>query len=532
MKHSMFTKVLAVVLTFALLIPGGALLASAACEHANWHWETIKEADCSTQEDGEEQKICDDCGETIATETILWTDAHDYSVKVVTKEPTCTEVGEAKYHCSKCDDVEPATYEVKPLGHNKVWQIAYEPTADHPGLKIEICTRCGEQFEAETFEQHEHECEREYPDDSAGTVTLIAPTCTQDGERGLLCKSCHAVFATEPIEATGHYSAQWTDYMMGEYPVESYIGFTNVVTTMPTCTKDGVITFLCDKCGEVVRSYPLDATGHYNYYLSDYYSDPDTELEDYIGKTNVVTTPATCTKDGEISFLCDECGTAIRTYPLEKTGHTFGYEQAVVDATCVTKGRMGSYCATCGELYETKEIEPLDHDYGEWTPNGDKTHSRSCSRCQFTDKATCKFNATVTPPTCTEGGYTTYVCTDCGFTFKDDFTDPLGHDWGAWTDDGDETHSRVCARCGEKETEAHCFGEWEYNHDAKFFKNGTKSMTCDVCGKVVTEKAQHTAWIWHVFYPLILWIGSIAHKGAFISSLGWFLPWLNIKPKI
>ena len=138
----------------------------------------------------------------------------------------------------------------------------------------------------------------------------------------------------------------------------------------------------------------------------------------------------------------------------------------------------------------------------------------------------------MTPPTCTEGGYTTYVCADCGFTYKDDFTDALGHDWGAWTDDGDETHSRVCARCGEKETEAHCFGEWVYNHDAKFFKNGTKSMTCEICGKVVTEKAKFTAWIWHLFYPIILWVGTIVHKSVFLGSLSWFLPWLNIQPKM
>ena len=102
----------------------------------------------------------------------------------------------------------------------------------------------------------------------------------------------------------------------------------------------------------------------------------------------------------------------MRTYTLKPTGHTDGYQKEIKAATCMTAGEMGTYCANCGVLLSMAVIEALGHDYGEWTPNGDKTHSHSCSRCQFTDKATCKFNATVTNPTCTEGGYTTYVCTD------------------------------------------------------------------------------------------------------------------------
>ena len=41
------------------------------------------------------------------------------------------------------------------------------------------------------------------------------------------------------------------------------------------------------------------------------------------------------------------------------------------------------------------------------------------------------YSEVVTPPTCTEGGYTTYTCS-CGDTYVDNQTDPLGHDWGEW----------------------------------------------------------------------------------------------------
>lgn len=67
------------------------------------------------------------------------------------------------------------------------------------------------------------------------------------------------------------------------------------------------------------------------------------------------------------------------------------------------------------------------------------------------------FVATVTPPTCTEGGYTTYTCA-CGESYVGDETDALGHDFGEWTlttpptahETGVET--RTCTRCDATQT--------------------------------------------------------------------------------
>ncbi len=65
--------------------------------------------------------------------------------------------------------------------------------------------------------------------------------------------------------------------------------------------------------------------------------------------------------------------------------------------------------------------------------------------------------ATVTPPTCTEQGYTTYTC-HCGASYVEDYTDALGHNFGDWqsvtepdcTEDGLER--RDCTRCDHYET--------------------------------------------------------------------------------
>ena len=63
MKHRMLTKALAVFLAVAILIPGGTLLVSAECDH-------------------------------------------DFSVKEVVSEATCTTDRVLHYRCSKCDEVE------------------------------------------------------------------------------------------------------------------------------------------------------------------------------------------------------------------------------------------------------------------------------------------------------------------------------------------------------------------------------------------------------------------------------------------
>ena len=68
------------------------------------------------------------------------------------------------------------------------------------------------------------------------------------------------------------------------------------------------------------------------------------------------------------------------------------------------------------------------------------------------------YTAVVTPPTCTEKGYTTHTCT-CGHSYVDTYTDALGHAWdgGKVTKQPTETETGVktftCTRCGETRTE-------------------------------------------------------------------------------
>ena len=67
-----------------------------------------------------------------------------------------------------------------------------------------------------------------------------------------------------------------------------------------------------------------------------------------------------------------------------------------------------------------------------------------CSECDawITDRV-------ITPPTCTEKGYSTYTCDACGHTYVSDEVDAIGHDWSEGTvtfsaDGKTATATRVC----------------------------------------------------------------------------------------
>ena len=68
--------------------------------------------------------------------------------------------------------------------------------------------------------------------------------------------------------------------------------------------------------------------------------------------------------------------------------------------------------------------------------------------------------------TCTESATESRICELCGAEEVRTVGEPLGHTWGDWTSNGDNTHTRKCSLCGEKVTENCTFvgGECEVCH--------------------------------------------------------------------
>lgn len=95
-------------------------------------------------------------------------------------------------------------------------------------------------------------------------------------------------------------------------------------------------------------------------------------------------------------------------------------ERSTTAATCEEDGKT-VYTATVehdGKTYtDSKEsvIEKLGHDYGEWVPNGDATHSKTCHNDEthvLTED--CVYKTVITKiPSSTETGYGKIVCGEC-----------------------------------------------------------------------------------------------------------------------
>ena len=192
---------------------------------------------------------------------------------------------------------------------------------------------------------------------------------------------------------------------------------------------------------------------------------------------------------------CEVCGKPYGSLaPHSYTAEVAEAKYLKSEADCDHAAVYYKSCTGCGESSKGTESEatfthgePLGHDWGAWTSNGDGTHTRVCARdAAHTETKPCHGGTADCnhKPVCEDCGaeygefsghsYTAEVaeakylkseadcdhaavyyksCTGCGESSKGTeseatFThgEPLGHDWGAWTSNGDGTHTRVCAR--------------------------------------------------------------------------------------
>ena len=176
---------------------------------------------------------------------------------------------------------------------------------------------------------------------------------------------------------------------------------------------------------------------------------------------------------------------------------------AAVDPTCTETGLTeGSHYTTCGHvLVPQNPIDALGHDYtGDVKDNGNGTHSYLCKNgCgTYGNEHACEFVSVVTDPTCTEKGYTTHTCSECGDTYKDNEVAALGHSYNAvvtdptCTEKGYTTHT--CSVCGDtyKDSEVaatgHDYDEGVVTTDPTCTNKGVKTFTCATCGDSYTEE--------------------------------------------
>ena len=161
---------------------------------------------------------------------------------------------------------------------------------------------------------------------------------------------------------------------------------------------------------------------------------------------SVVTDP-TCTEQGYTTHTCSVCGDSFVDTYVDALGHAFGEWVVATPATCTEDGLMERVC-TCGE--KEVEIIPAEmHAFGEWiidsnaTCTQDGNKHRTCPHCgeteyEFIPAPGHDYTFVVTPPTCTEQGYTTHNCNICGDGYVDSYVEPTDHTY----------ENKVCTSCG------------------------------------------------------------------------------------
>lgn len=106
------------------------------------------------------------------------------------------------------------------------------------------------------------------------------------------------------------------------------------------------------------------------------------------------------------------------------------------------------------------------------------------------------YSATVTSPTCTDRGYTTYVCRSCGHSYVDKYTDALGHSYGGWvtsssaTCTADGVQTSTCSRCGDVRTQTISATGHNYTSrtvEATCLDYARTQYTCTKCGDFYEE---------------------------------------------
>ena len=205
---------------------------------------------------GSEKRECQNCDAFETREIPVLTHTHAYGDEISERAATCTEAGtKAHYECScgrfftkdatgnyveaTADDL------LIPPAHTPVTDAAVPATCTTAGkTEGSHCDACKAVIVAQQPVDIDPNAHTDVKTDEA-----VPATCTEPGlTEGSHCEACRATIrAQETITAIGH---KWND---GE------------VTKEPTCDKDGVMTYTCQRDSSHTKTETIPATGKHNY---------------------------------------------------------------------------------------------------------------------------------------------------------------------------------------------------------------------------------------------------------------------------
>ena len=488
---------------------------------------------------------CSRCNEVLITQNIIPAFGHSYSVENV--NPTCLTAGYTNYICQTCGHTYKDNY-VSALGHDLTSHSYKAPTCTEKGHETySECGRC----DYSSYIEIPAMGHKEVIDQA------VAATCTKTGlTEGSHCSVCKEVFVVQnTIAALGHISVVdqavlptcttsgltegshcdvCGETLVAQTTIEALGHSYSSVVTIPTCTSSGFTTYTCQICNNTYKDDYVDILGH-NLTTYNYKAPTCTEIGheaysvcsrcDYnsyveipaIGHREVIdnSIKPSCTQtgltEGKHCSVCDEI--LINQEIIEAIGHSEVVDYAVA-ATCTQAGLTeGSHCSTCGEILVIQNVIPakghnevIDNAMAPTCTTNGLTEGKHCSVCQevlVIQTAILalghSYSSVVIAPTCTTTGYTTYTCSTCSHTYKDDYIDALGHDLITYnykaptcTEKGHEAYSE-CSRCNYSSyIELPALGHREIVDNAvspTCTKTGlTEGSHCSVCNTIFVEQ--------------------------------------------
>lgn len=383
--------------------------ASFKCSHTSTSTQTTVEPTCSST--GKEVTTCNNCKETVSTDTIskLPHTPADEWVKV--SDPTCAKAGEEQKACTVCGGVaEKQSIDKLPHTYGD-WTTVTEPTCSKEGKRERVCSACNDK-ETESIDKLDHVFGK--------WETTTEPTCTKKGNETRKCENC-GKSESNSLDMLEHSFGKWEE------------------TTEATCTSKGKAVRECSTCGKE-ETKTLDMLDH------------------SFGKWEVYTN-ASCTSTGTERRYCKLCN-KYESRTIDKTDHEYEDYSIVRQPTCTNKGEERGYCENCGKTI-TEDIPMLDHNYGAWTVTTAPTCAKvgketaTCKDCGKSASKTISMldhnfgEWTVTKePTCSKEGSQTHKCTSCGKS-ETKSVEKAPHTIEEWTITKEATETRKGTRKGK-----------------------------------------------------------------------------------
>ena len=247
--------------------------------------ENVIAETCTTDGSYDEVVYCTVCNEELSREKITVTaPGHSWDEGKETVAPTCTTKGEALYTCTVCEATK--TEDIDELGHDYEAEVT-DPTCTEGGYTTYVCTRCEDTYVGDETDARGH------TEGKPVKENVTAETCTEGGsyEEVVYCAVCGVELSRKEVtvDALGHTEDEpvkenevpATCTEGGSYEEVVYCAVCKVelsrktvdvdanghswdegeVTTEPTCTEEGVMTYTCTVCGET-KTEAVETAAH------------------------------------------------------------------------------------------------------------------------------------------------------------------------------------------------------------------------------------------------------------------------------